>query len=149
MYLCTVQNDLLLKNFVPSLKFYFHHSPKRLEGQISLYLHFVGDETGTLPCDLHFSYWRKRNWNFGHSILLIPQLAQAFFFSFFFLPQVGDRIFVLAAACVLCQGPPCWERSMEVGHRAPGFEKNLYKLRMLGFRSVFLVQVDLWVIISL
>ena len=84
MYLCTVQNDLLLKNFVPSLKFYFHHSPERLEGQISLYLHFVGDETGTLPCDLHFSYWRKRNWNFGHSILLIPQLAQAFFFFLFF-----------------------------------------------------------------
>ena len=35
---------------------------------------------------------------------------------------------------------------MEIGHRAPGFEKNLYKLHMLGFRSVFLVQVDLWVI---
>ena len=34
---------------------------------------------------------------------------------------------------------------MEIGHRAPGFEKNLYKLHVLGFRSG-LVQVDLWVI---
>ena len=81
MYLCTVRNDSLLKNFVTLLQFYFYHSPKRLEGQIWLLPTFCGrwDRHHWITCVIYTQLLEEEGLNLRTQHSTDPWTCSGFF----------------------------------------------------------------------